>query len=447
MRLLSRLSRHVFHPLLDLKEGSKRLRVLRELQDTQWLPLEEHKSRQRQRLAAIVRYASEHSGYYRKMFQTHGFDATRFDLQAFRSLPVLTKADIRAHTDEMLSDEFKRDELGQHKTGGSTGVSLTTYFDRNWLEVRTADAMRSNQWAGCVHGMKVAAIWGNPSYPTTLKSRLRAWLLDRFVYLDTMSLNDETMSDFVRRWRQEQPEVLFGHSHSIYMLARFLLQKGISDLRPLGVVSTSMMLLRQEREVIELAFGCKVTDRYGCEEVGLIACECEKHEGFHLDIEHLFIEFLRPDGTEAAPGEEGAIVITDLLNRGMPFIRYRIEDVGVPSARTCSCGRGLPLMDRVTGRVADYLKRADGSMVAGVSLVERTLTAFDGIEQMQIVQPSLGELVINVVKAAGYDAATETALMNEFTSVFPGTPNIRIVGVDKIPQEKSGKYRFSICKV
>src|SRR5207253_7378470 len=67
----------------------------------------------------------------------------------------------------------------------------------------------------------------------------------------------------------------------------------------------------------------------------------------------------------------------------MPFIRYRIEDVGVPSDRRCSCGRGLPLMERVTGRVADYLKRRDGSMVAGVSLVERTLTAIPGLERSE----------------------------------------------------------------
>jgi len=77
----------------------------------------------------------------------------------------------------------------------------------------------------------------------------------------------------------------------------------------------------------------------------------------HLNIEHLLHRIPAPDGTAAVPGEEGTIVITDLFNRGMPFIRYRIEDVGVPSDRHCGCGRGLPLMERVTGRVADYLKR------------------------------------------------------------------------------------------
>jgi phenylacetate-CoA ligase len=199
--------------------------------------------------------------------------------------------------------------------------------------------------------------------------------------------------------------------------------------------------------VIEEAFGCKVFDRYGSEEVALIASECERHEGMHLNIEHLYIEFLREDGTAAAAGEEGAIVITDLFNRGMPFIRYSIGDVGVPTDRRCSCGRGLPLMERVTGRVADYLKRRDGSMVAGVSLVERTLTAIPGLEQMQVVQPSIDEIVLNVVRAPDFTIATEQALLAEFRSVFGSGIDIRANYVERIPQERSGKYRFSICRI
>jgi len=190
-----------------------------------------------------------------------------------------------------------------------------------------------------------------------------------------------------------------------------------------------------------------VTNRYGCEEVGLIACECEQHAGLHLDIEHLYIEFLRPDGSPAASGEEGAIVLTDLLNRGMPFIRYRIEDVGVPTERRCACGRGLPLMERVTGRVADYLKRRDGSLVAGVSLVERTLTAIPGIEQLQIVQLAPDEIVLNVVRAADFTPASEAALLAEFGSVFGPGITFRPEYLERIAQERSGKYRFSICRI
>lgn len=447
MSLASSLSRYVFHPLWDLKEGSRRLRTLHELERSQWLPLAVLRARQRECLERILVYAGTCSPYYRRLFQEQRFEPAKFQLAAFRALPLLTKAIIRASTDEILSTEFKRSELGMHKTGGSTGVALTTYFDRNWLETRTADAMRSDQWAGCYHGMKVASLWGNPPIPRTLKGRMRALLRDRFLYLDTIDLNEQSLSAFISRWHRERPEILFGHSHSLFMLARYVLERDIRNLRPRGIISTSMMLLANERRVIEEAFGCKVNDRYGSEEVALIACECEQHQGMHLNIEHLFIEFLKPDGTDAQPGEEGAIVITDLLNHAMPFIRYRIEDVGVPSGRTCGCGRGLPLMERVTGRVADYLKRRDGSLVAGVSLVERTLTAIPGIEQLQVVQPAMERIVLNVVRAPDFSPATEEALLTEFRSVFGPGIDVRPEYVERIPQERSGKYRFSICRV
>jgi phenylacetate-CoA ligase len=447
MPLMSALSRHVFYPLWDLKDGRSRLRILRELNRTQWLPLETLRQQQQERLRQILSYAATNSPYYQRVFSERGFDPHNFQLADFQALPLLTKAVIRSSTDEILSREFPRSALGQHKTGGSTGVALTTYFDLAWREPRAADALRTNQWAGCYYGMKTASLWGNPPLPKTFKQHVRARLLDRFIYLDTIDLNERSISEFVGRWRRGRPEALYGHAHSLYILARYLLEHRIRDLHPRGIISTSMMLLAHERAVIEEAFACPVFDRYGSEEVGLIAAECERHEGLHLNIEHLLIEFLRPDGSPAAAGEEGAIVITDLFNRGMPFIRYRIEDIGVPSERRCSCGRGLPLMERVTGRVADYLKRRDGSMVAGISLVERTLTAIEGIEQLQVVQPSIDQIVLNVVRAADFSPATEQALLAEFRAVFGPGIDIHPSYVDRIPQERSGKYRFSICRV
>jgi phenylacetate-CoA ligase len=444
---MSWMSRRVFHPLWDLKDGSRRLRILRELERTQWLPPATLKARQEQRLKQLLRYAATYSPYYERMFHQYRFDPDQCDAAAFANLPLLTKSIIRSSTDQILSREFERGALGVHRTGGSTGVALTTYFDRRWSEIRAADTLRADQWAGCLYGMKIASLWGNPRLPKTFKQRVRASLIDRFVYLDTIDLNDRTIENFITRWRREGPEILFGHSHSLYLFACYLIAHGIKDLRPRGIISTSMMLLANERVVIESAFACSVTDRYGSEEVALIACECERHQGLHLNIEHLYIEFLREDGIVAEPGEEGAIVITDLYNHGMPFIRYRIEDVGVPTDRCCACGRGLPLMERVIGRVADYLRRMDGSLVAGVSLVERTLTAIPGIEQLQVVQPSPEEILLNVVRARDFTPATEQALLAEFRAVFGAGISIRADYMDRIPQERSGKYRFAICRI
>jgi phenylacetate-CoA ligase len=208
-----------------------------------------------------------------------------------------------------------------------------------------------------------------------------------------------------------------------------------------------MMLLEPERRLIADVFDCECTNRYGCEEVGLIACECEQHDGLHLNVDHLVVEFLREDGNEAAPGEEGDIVVTDLSNRGMPLIRYRVEDMGVPSDRPCPCGRGLPLMERVTGRRADFLKRADGSLVAGVSLVERTLTAIPGIEQMQLVQDDLARLCAKVVKDEKFSAQSEQSLRRELQTVFGEGMAVEIQYVAALDQTRSGKFRFAICNV
>jgi len=208
-----------------------------------------------------------------------------------------------------------------------------------------------------------------------------------------------------------------------------------------------MMLLQMERELIEEVFFCKVSNRYGCEEVGLIASECEKHNGMHINIDHLYLEFIDEDGKPSPTNSPGKIVLTDFNNRAMPLLRYRVEDVGVPSSRECSCGRGMPLMERLEGRVADFLKKNDGTLVAGVSLVERTLTKIPGIEQMQLVQNTLSEIVINRVRAPEYNMDTDSRLLSELKSVFGDGTNVIINDVEKIPQEASGKYRFAICKV
>lgn len=445
---MSALSRYLFYPLWDLKDGSIRLKELRYLEETQWLTEGQLREAQSEKLIKIVRYAHAHSPYYRKRFIERSIDVAKIISQeAFRNLPILTKEDIQNHTDHMISDEYAMAKLISTKTGGSTGKALRLYFDKQCEEMRNAAAIRSDRWAGWELGMKRAAIWGNPPVADTIKQKIRDVLHDRMIYLDTMNINPETISQFVNSWRRYQPQVIYGHSHSIYLLANYLEDRGITDFRPRGVVSTSMMLLPHERAVIERVFLCRVTNRYGCEEVGLIACECEEHNGMHLNIDHLFVEFIREDGMPAQPGEEGRIVVTDLLNQAMPLIRYRVEDVGVPSSRICPCGRGLPLMERVAGRVADFLRKKDGSQVAGVSLVERTLTAIKGIGQMQIVQEKIDQLVLNVVRMAEYDETSERALLTEFASVFGEEVRIQLNYTDKIGQESSGKYRFSICKI
>ncbi len=448
MTISNFLSKYIFYPLWDYKDNSIMLEMLKGLEKTQWLEAEALRNIQLKKAQDMIRYAYENCEYYKASFDLCGIRPEDIkDESDILKIPILTKKNIRENTDKLISRKFREDELISAKTGGSTGKSLMLFFDKCCEEMRNAAAIRSDRWAGWEIGVKKAALWGNPPVADTLKKRIRNGLIDRVIYLDTMNLNKKSMMEFISIYRRYRPGIIFGHSHSIYVFAKFLQENMITDLSPEGIVSTSMMLMSNERKLIEHVFHCKVTNRYGCEEVGLIGCECERHEGMHINIDHLYVEFVREDGSAAGPGKEGAIVITDLINHGMPLIRYRIEDVGIPTDKKCSCGRGLPVMASVSGRVADFLVKKDGSLVAGVSLVERTLTAIKGIEQMQIVQESIDKIILNIVKGKDYTLKSEQKVLYELKTVFGENIQLIVNYIDKILQESSGKYRFSICKI
>lgn len=444
----SSVRRHVFWPLVCRFNGSPRLRYLKELERTQFLTMPELRQMQWERLVRLVRYAWENNAFYRQRLDGAGIPAGRIDcVEDMRNIPILTKEEIRNNSVAMISKGSVKEALLQFKTGGSTGKSLDIYITEECSELRNACALRHDRWAGWDVGDTVGAVWGNPSLPGDWKSKLQSWLLSPFIYLDTMSVSDESVLAFAREWEKVQPSLLFGHAHSLYLLAQYAQKLAVTAIRPKGIISTSMMLLQHERRLIEEIFQTQVTDRYGCEEVSLIGSECEQHNGMHLNIEHLYIEFIRNDGSPANEGELGEIVVTDLMNMAMPFIRYRVEDVGIPSDRLCACGRGLPLMESVTGRVADFLVKRDGSRVAGVSLIENTLTKIPGIDQMQLVQESIDSLVVRIVPGSAFGSSEKNDLLAYFTSLFGESMCIHLEMVEVIPAEPSGKYRFSICKV
>ena len=417
--------------------GGLRRNELVRLLDAQW------KDNFRQELSEVLGfawYAHQHSPYYRR----RGPAPTT--MEEFFKLPILTKDDIRAHGEEMFSDEFKRAELVHSKTGGSTGVALNIFCDRVCQQLRNAAALRGDLWSGWKLGETRGALWGNPPVPQGLKAWARAQLFDRLIFLDTIEMSAASMDRFIEQLLARNVRTLYGHAHSLFVFANHVATRNGAGLKIGSIISTSMILIPSERQRIEQVFGCRVTDRYGCEEVSLIASECERHEGLHVNSDHVFLEVLRPDGTPAGAGEEGAVVVTELINHGQPLLRYAVGDVTVRLGRDCGCGRRRPLLERVIGRTADFLVKRDGSLVAGVSLVERTLTAIPGLAQMQIIQDRVDELEINIVPDQNFTPETERRLIDEMRRAF-GQVAVIIKSGDQLQQEKNGKYRFAICRV
>ncbi len=441
------LRRKVFEPLYCRKNKSPKIAYLQELEKTQYLSLSQLQDIQWQRLQKLYAFLWEKNPFYRARMQENGLNSKSLTKPAdIVNIPILTKAEIRENCDSMISEGYEKKSLLHFKTGGSTGKALDIYLTEECSGLRNAYTCRADRWTGWKPGEPIGAVWGNPKLPITIKAKVLDRLLQPYIYLDTMSVSSAAVLEFAHKWEKVKPTLLFGHAHSLFILAKFVQELGCTQIKPSGILSTSMMLLPHERQLIEQVFACKVTDRYGCEEVSLIGSECERHSGLHMNIEHLIIEFIKDDGTTAKVGEMGNIVVTDLINFAMPFVRYKVEDVGTPMNTKCTCGRGLPLMGSITGRIADFLLNKNGQKVAGISLIENTLTKMDGIDQMQIIQDSIDNMIVNIVPGRKYSQDVQLNLVQYFEKVFPGTVVI-VKEVKQILPEPSGKYRFSICRI
>jgi phenylacetate-CoA ligase len=441
------LRRHVLEPAWSRYSGGHLYSAWRELELSQQLSADAMRARQLDQLCRLLGWAYEHNDFYRQRFERAGFNPGQIQsIEDIRRIPLLTKQEVRREGTRLLSRGFDPVCLVKAKTGGSTGKPIEVYFTEEVSQSRNASGRRNKRWAGWEVGEPVGAVWGNPIYPETFRQRLREWVLAPSIYLDTMSVTPESVREFARQWERVRPTMLFGHAHSLFVVATMVRELGITSIRPRAILPTSMMLPPHERATIEAVFGAKSTDIYGCEEVGLIAGECELHQGLHINVDQLVVEVLDEGGQPVAPGETGSVVVTDLLNTAMPFIRYTMEDVAEVATEPCPCGRPMPTLRRIIGRTADFLRRRDGSRVAGISLIENTLTRIPGFDQMQIVQEELTRIVVRIVPGPDCTPAARSELVAYFETTFPGA-EIALEEVSSIAAEPNGKYRFSICRL
>jgi len=437
------LVRHLFSPLYQWKNGYDPAPLRRELLESQYYPAERIRDEQFQRVRQTVTYAYEKCDFYRRRFDEIGFRPA--DLKSpedIPKLPLLTKDDIRNNLDSMIAEGYSKDDLIWKRTGGSTGLPVQLYWDEPANQFKMALVYRHNSWAGSYPWMKGAALWGDVDKKMKWKARLFNALFVRTTYLDTLKMDEPHIRAFIDEIRRRRPPILFGHGHSLYFFARFLAEHDITDLRFDGIISSAEMLPTEERRVVEDVFGPVVFDRYGCEEVSIIASECEAHDGMHIAAEGLYPEIL--DGNETEPGR---IVITDLVNRGMPLIRYEIGDLATTKSGDCPCGRRLPRLGKVAGRTTDILYTPDGKQISGVSVLDTFTIHIPGFRQVQIVQEKLDELQFSVVKSAEFNEDTMNQLAEAVATCFGPAMKYRVDFVDKITRTGRGKFQFSISKL
>ena len=442
--------KHVITPAWARWERSPYLEILDRFQRSQYLSCDQAEALRLERLQAIVGHAYDTTAHYRRSFDEIGVSPrdlqTLDDLQRF---PILTKDIYRADPSAFAADGV--DRYRKFFTSGSTGKPLSGYWDKHCAELKRAAKLFTECWTGFEIGDPVWCLYGNPleerSGLAKVRGQLRINLLNRTSYLDLLRLDEAALQDFVAKTRDNQPALIWGHTHGLYALAKYLLANEITSFRPGAAMSAGMPVHDFERQAIEAAFACELFNRYGCEEFGVIAAECPEQHGLHILTDSLMVECVDPEGRPVSPGHPGQILITDLHNRATPFIRYRLEDIVVLSDQTCSCGRHYPLLESIDGRSADFLIATDGALVSGVSLTDHFMMDIAGISQIQLVQDALDHLIVNVVRTADYTSECEQAIGHQVHHFLGSDMAYDIHHLDEIPREASGKFRFSVRQV
>jgi phenylacetate-CoA ligase len=366
---------------------------------------------------------------------------------------VLTKEDIRYHFRDLLSLGFPKSALVASVSGG-TGSQIKFYKTREQLGWELAAEFRAYRWAGYHLGERCLTFWGSPidlaKHVTALKHF--ASVLERTVLLNTYVLSDDVLSEYAYLMQKFHPEIIRGYASSIYLVAKFMLEKSVRCLHVKVVFTSAETLLDFQRETIEKAFRCPVFDYYGSREIGAIAAECEEHCGYHVSAENVVTEFVRSN-EHVATGEEGTILVTDLRNFGMPFIRYAIGDVGRPSDEECKCGRGLPLMSSIDGRISQFMAVYDkrSGRIIPVSTaspgVFGSILMHTPIESFRIIQESLDTVVIKAVKGREYTHKHTDFLINNLHKYLGDNIAIKVEFVDYLPPLPSGKRSTFISKI
>jgi len=392
---------------------------------------------QRQRLAAIVRHAYEHVPYYRHLFDQVGLSPRDIrSLEDLRVLPVTTKAALREHPQQARVTPHR--DGGNYisvTTSGSTGMPFQIQFSRQEGRLKYLKFLRALMETGYRLTDRLAMVDRRRD-----EEQGQWWLQGLGILREYHVCVFDDLDVQLARLRQIRPQYIHGYPHALKCLAQALTEEGITEVRPRVVSTLAEVLDEGTREIIRQGFDAPVLDLYSAREFGNIAWECPTGAGYHINSDLILVEFL-VDGRPAQPGERAELVCTSLFGYTMPFIRYKLGDVAAPLAGTCPCGRGLPLMGPVEGRLVDLIVLPSGRKVSPYHFSE-TIKDIPGIKQFQVTQEALTRILVRIVPDTDFSPMTLAEVEACCRRAAVQEAQITVVVAESLPLEPSGKFRL-----
>lgn len=440
----------VWNVLFRLQEIVKRhptFEILKEMEVADTLTQDKLEELRLKRLQQFLDYCFAHVPYVRRRFEEAGISPSNIGgIEDLAKLPVMRKDHVRKHRAELRSDIAG--SLVPIATGGSTGEPLICDLSNRRIAARVACRQRVSGWWGLSVGDLEVALWGSPielSHQDRLRT-FRDWLL-RTRLLPAFEMDECTMSRYLDLIEDARPRQVFGYSSALYLLSLHAKRHGrsLGHLGAKAAFVTGEVLLPRQRHQISETFNCPVADGYGGRDSGFIAHECPQG-GMHILSDAVIVEVVDAEGRPLGPGERGEIIVTDLYSHEVPFLRYATGDVGVLSARSCICGRSLPLFERIEGRANDAIVSPDGRVINSLALIY-PVRETAGIEQFRIYQQAVDKFHIKIVRGEQFPPDGENRIRQNWAKLLRSPIHVSFEYLPILPSERSGKFRHVVSEI
>lgn len=341
-------------------------------------------------LTRLLLHAYNNVEYYKPLLDKTGVvKQGAINLQQFSKLPIMTKEVLKTNFDQLISKDITTRDWYNNSTGGSTGVPTKFIHDREyakWSNVANAFYFKHFLNMNDISSRKVI-LWGSDKdlFQGTIgwKAKILNFLTNTTL-LNSFKMQNEDLKTYLYKINKYKPNIIKGYAGSLYEFGRYLERTKGQIHKTKAIISEAENLTPEMRKSIESNFGAKVYNNYGSREAGPIAGEC-KNGNLHIFSFRHFIEIVDREGN---PAKYGRVIITNLQNYSMPFIRYEIGDMAEIGPKNCSCGNPFPTLKRVVGRITDHFLLKDGTTVPAeffihlIGVVDKNLP----IKKFQVIQ-------------------------------------------------------------
>ncbi len=426
--------KHITNPLWETLAGRKRLKYLKELEESQYWPRKKLQELQNKRLRALIKHAYENIPFYKKLYNKYKVKPSDLkEIKDIRKFPIVTKEMLKKAGKDILAKNIPESRWKKSTTSGSTAEPFLVYSDKELLPIEYAAWLRDLQEVGYKLGDKIVKIRG---YKPKKIPFLRK-VINRFLYLS--SLEVETKIDWaIKKIKKFKPQILESYANTTFTIAKQLVQNN-DTIKLKGILIIGCPLSKYQKKILRKAFGNpKICLNYGSAELMHVAYQCCLEDKYHIDITRFVVELIK-NKKPVRKNEEGEMVITNLDNYVMPLIRYSTRDSAIYGSGKCSCKRTFPTIQDIKGRIVDNVITKDGKLIRVGEFILIFSQDYEYVDRYQIIKESDEKLTINVQPSKKMNDKKFKEIIGKIRKICDGKIAFEVHLVDKISLAPSGK--------